>query len=71
VSVEIDGVRYTWNQAICETDWWARDPGREPVRFLPAKGRVERCSFCGASTTAGIFVRVDPRVVPYPREERE
>ena len=30
---------------------------------------VEKCSFCGEFTIVGIYVRQDPKTVPYPAED--
>jgi len=31
----------------------------------------EVCCACGTLTVEGVFVRVDPTKVPFPREERD
>ncbi len=62
-----------WTQPRCERCWFD-DPENEniriPVRVItddPYEWRI--CAWCGKPTVAGIFVRVDPRTVPYPEEE--
>lgn len=60
-------VKLSWNQPICNTCWWKREPTRSPIR-LTTPG-YERCSFCGNGTASGIYVRHDPRDVPYPAHE--
>lgn len=68
-----------WNQNCC-TDCWiglhgrVREDGgyevREPHRVASEGAWLPvRCSFCGRQTTSGIFVRADPRTVPYPADE--
>jgi hypothetical protein len=64
VSVEIDGVRYSWNAPICWQDWELRHPDRDPVRARYA--HAVTCAYCGEQTDSGIFVRADPRSVPFP-----
>lgn len=71
----------TWNQPQC-TDCWvganstpaADDDGglmiRQPVRVNDEWADALRvCSFCGRVTASGIFVRADPRSVPYPASD--
>lgn len=41
---------------------------RTPVRLHTAQV-TERCCWCGHSTAEGIYIRIDPRTVPYPTEE--
>lgn len=62
-----------WNQPCCDACWIAYTlqhemPGREPVRLR--QPMHEQCCFCGEGTLSGIYVRVDPRTVAYPQEER-
>jgi hypothetical protein len=59
--------KFSWNQPICNEDWFRRDYDREPHRLSPAQ--LEVCAFCGAPTTSGIYVRIDPSTVPFPQEE--
>lgn len=65
----------SWTQPMCERDWikqqskWDGDvllSIRIPVIVLD-RG-IEQCAWCGEPTVVGIFVRVDPSTVPYPRE---
>lgn len=75
MSVEIDGKFYSWTAPMCEHCWCLQHGGEEgpwelPVRVID-KRETEQCSFCGFPTWAGIFVRADPREVPYPQEERD
>jgi hypothetical protein len=51
---------YSWTQPLCEDCWpdFINEPGREPARVREVPD--ETCCHCGASTPAGIYVRVDP-----------
>jgi hypothetical protein len=33
--------------------------------------QVEKCAFCGGATVCGIFVRVDPKTVSYPKPKED
>lgn len=74
MSVEIDGRPYSWTQPQCERCWalahgGEHGPWREPTRV---RGHAaEQCAFCGFPTWVGIFVRVDPRSVSYPRPDED
>lgn len=57
-------VRYSWNQPVCEDCWAERFGPRIAVRATDHD--PERCSYCGNTTTSGIFRRDDPAMVPYP-----
>jgi hypothetical protein len=52
-----------WNQPICWRCWGRRNPGRVPVRVHPPV--QEKCAYCGTPTISGIYVRDDPKLVPY------
>lgn len=54
----------TWDQPMCDACWERRNPGYEPSRREPPF--LERCCYCGAGTTSGIYARTDPRKVRYP-----
>lgn len=73
--------RLTWNQPVCEACWIANEGDwetcaegvrltavRVPV-IVPAERSLEQCCFCGAPTIAGIFQRIDPATVRFPRVE--
>ena len=50
----------TWTHTQCKDCWNAAHPeGRVAVRVRDAE--PEACCFCGKPTTAGIYVRRDPR----------
>lgn len=57
-----------WTQPMCDPCWARRQPGIDPVRIKAQYAVEERCAFCGAHTRSGIYVRVDPRTVLYPRD---
>lgn len=53
-----------WTQPLCAECWFKMEPVREPTRMQPAK--VERCCQCDRRTYDGIYVRLDPEIVPFP-----
>ena len=55
-----------WTQPMCPTCWRQRHQERPPVSALDSD--VQTCAFCGKPTSAGIFVRADPRTVPFPAQ---
>lgn len=58
-----------WTQSICDSCWWVRYPGCSAAKLVnPQK---ERCCDCGKETQSGIYVRIDPRAVNFPAEEKE
>lgn len=69
--------KLSWTQPICERCWiewnseWDDDDNlvgiRRPVRINAEATEVERCAWCGRPTIVGIYKRVDPISVPYPR----
>lgn len=57
----------TWTQPQC-------GPCFEEANGRPAPHRMrdpasEVCCTCGATTCEGIYTRVDPATVPFPRED--
>lgn len=56
--------RYNWNQPACNTCWGSHNPGRTTHKLVLAQEEV--CCFCGTSTKSGVYVRVDPRDIPFP-----
>ena len=64
---------YDWTSPICEDRWWQDygTDGRQPFRMNEEVRTVERCVFCGQETRSGIYVRVDPATVPFPKLEEE
>jgi len=60
-----------WNQIACVACWNANNPGREPFRAIgvAAIDGSDHCSWCGNPTNSGIFVRADPRIVPFPQPD--
>lgn len=75
MSVEINGKRYSWNASICLSCWNQRNPDRlgkpEVGTQKYISGEVERCTYCGGGHVSGIYVRDDPRQVPFPRLDIE
>lgn len=49
-----------WTHPICLWCWEQREPQRSPTH---AGNALERCCFCGKTTTMGIYVREDPTSV--------
>lgn len=58
-----------WTQPQCQPCWDERNPDREPVKIRDELATPEICAWCGETTRAGIYVRVDPRTVPFPSED--
>jgi hypothetical protein len=58
-----------WNQPMCEDCWRRVYTDRRPTRLTQPEPEV--CAFCGADTTSGIYVREDPKAVPFPAKERD
>lgn len=56
----------TWTQPLCMSCWLRAD-SRHPARVPGDHSRI--CCRCGAATSAGIYIRIDPASVPYPSEE--
>lgn len=57
----------TWTQPVCE-DRFFQIYGHRSVHVLNVpKDQWEPCCFCRKPTN--IYVRLDPKTVPYPRED--
>lgn len=69
MAVTIDGVRYSWDQPICDTDWERLEGPRVAYRIKEPHVRTERCSWCGEDTRSGIYKRAHPNDVPFPALE--
>ena len=76
--------RLSFTQAQCEACWIERNSEwesrgiedvllsiRRPVVLVSEESRIEQCAFCGRPTIVGIYVRVDPATVAYPRFDDE
>jgi hypothetical protein len=50
-----------WTHAICIPCWNEKNPDRDPITLREEE--KETCCFCGAPTTAGIYIREDPNKV--------
>ncbi|MGI5223013.1 DNA cytosine methyltransferase [Nocardia sp. CA-290969] len=61
------GCGMTWTQPICQPCWSFTYPGSFPPRVLDDHSRI--CCRCGAATTSGLYIRIDPASVPYPSED--
>jgi hypothetical protein len=59
--------RYGFTQPLCNACWEEKNPGRMPVTVKDST--IEKCCLCGNSTKDGIFIRIDPKTVPYPMEK--
>lgn len=57
-----------WQQPCCPGCYKTRH-GRVPVHVIREFSEIEQCCYCGESTADGIYVRADPRHVPFPTEE--
>ena len=62
-------IRFGWTQPACEPCFKINHPGKGVMRFKPAE--LENCCFCNNETKSGIYVRVDPKTVPYPSIMKE
>lgn len=74
----------TWSQPCCEACWISRNAvivdqngDTSGIRIasvrMPTVIRdpdIEQCAFCGSPTIVGIFVRADPKSVPFPAGDR-
>ena len=61
--------KLSWTQAFCRKDWEKLRPGVEPHVISEGLREVEKCCACGKLTDDGIYYRVDPKLVNYPRRE--
>lgn len=58
----------SWSQPCCDDCWSARENSDPVRRVIPD---TENCVYCGAVTESGIYVRIDPRVAPFPTREKD
>lgn len=58
-----------WTQPLCCDCWHAEHVNLRPIRIRDPE--IERCCKCGKLTDSGIYLRIDPRTVPYPTEEED
>lgn len=63
-----EGVKLSWNQAVCDACWELHYRGGPAVRVKERD--VEQCCWCGQRTESGIYVRDDPMQVRYPRVDK-
>lgn len=63
----------TWTQPICAARWnQDYSEGRRTVNVELdeiGSGDLEHCCYCNKPTLSGLYVRLDPATVPYPRKE--
>ena len=57
----------SWTQPVCVTCWFKRE-SFEPVRSQFPES--EKCCMCGEETFSGIYIRINPATVRFPREEK-
>lgn len=57
----------SWTQPICNPCFGQMHPDRTPVRVKDDD--LMYCCMCGRGTGAGIYIRIDPRTVQFPRTE--
>lgn len=56
----------TWTQPLCRACWDKERPHDRPYPMAERFRVQETCCLCGQSTDAGIYVRRDPKAVPFP-----
>ena len=56
-----------FTQPLCGTCWDRENHDWAPVVSNTAE--IERCCQCGEKTESGIYIRVDPATVPFPKKE--
>lgn len=57
----------SFTQPLCDDCWDEENASRPSPRM--GMGETEQCCMCGEETRSGIYTRVDPKTVPYPRRE--
>jgi hypothetical protein len=67
--------KLSWTQPCCERCWinivGRVEEGVRQPHLLASAWQLERCSWCGEPTIIGLYVRHDPRQVPYPAVEED
>lgn len=53
-----------WRQPVCDDCWRMVEGEKAPMRLVDPP--QETCALCGSSTSSGVYIRLDPRVVPFP-----
>jgi hypothetical protein len=57
----------SWTQAVCDGCWSRLEVG-PPRNLIREEYRDdETCCLCGQATRSGLYARLDPAKVPYPR----
>lgn len=62
----------SWTQAVCAQCYTAWSIGFHESVVKPVvmtNAETEQCCMCGKDNDDGIYVRVNPNVVPYPSNE--
>lgn len=75
-------VMTSFTQPLCTADWLEREGEWDDNRLVDFRvpvvvrdpdaewqDQLNRCCICGRPTTSGIFTRIDPTTVPYPRDD--
>jgi hypothetical protein len=62
--------KYAWDQPCCVACWYLHHPARTPNSVRDSFG-PETCVFCGRTAAAGIYVRIDPALAPFPSMLKE
>lgn len=68
----IDGKNYSWTQPACDTCFADLFPKvKNPHRMELDARNIEVCCMCGAETENGLYIRINPRTVPHPTEDKD
>lgn len=68
-------MKQTWTQPVCDDCWYfaqslkREEPQYDPVRLVDPD--TEQCCNCGGPAISGIYVRMNPAQVRYPRQEMD
>jgi hypothetical protein len=62
-------MKASWTQPVCENRFFELTGYRIAHRLKIPKEEWEPCCFCGTPTN--IYIRIDPKTVPFPRMEPE
>ena len=74
------GSKLSWTQPQCEACWIEQNMThgddavfsiRRPTVLVQEHTHIEFCAWCGKPTIMGIYVRADPKTVPYPSKDDE
>lgn len=59
----------TWTQPVCDDCWPRTELPPNPVRIRHEYRDEETCCLCGKLTRSGLYARLDPSKVAYPRSD--